>query len=254
MAAPVRFSNLKNMALSPAHYKYRLDNPGSFDTPAMRLGRLVHVLTLTPTIVPTVYDGVRRGEEWKEFQKAHAGEELYSIGEYDLAEAMAEAVHADPVAREAMADEAARVEEQIYWTSPAGRECQARPDWFTAGRVLDLKSTTDAHPERFPRQSSRLAYHAQLAWYMDGVTDAGLGSPDSAVIVAVESKAPHVVTVFEMAPSLIDAGRKQYRLWFEELMVCEASGQWPGYSQCPVVLEATDDLSLRIGDEEMVLA
>lgn len=249
---PVRFSSLKHIALSPAHYIYRLENPGSFDTPAMRLGRLAHVLALTPDVDPVIFDGSRRGKEWDAFEKAHEGEEVYTASEFDLARAMADAVLIDPVAREAMSDEAARIEELVLWTA-AGRECQARPDWFTTGRVLDLKSTTDAHPERFLRHLTRLAYHAQMAWYMDGILEAGLGDPQSAVIVAVESKPPHVVTVFELAPSLILAGRKLHRLWFEQLLNCERADAWPGYSLCPVVLEAQDDFSLHIDGEDIAL-
>lgn len=248
---PVRFSSLKHMALSPAHYRYRLDHP--FDSFAMRLGRLTHTLALTPESPVVVFDGSRRGAAWKEFEKAHDGEEVYTAEEFETARAMADAVLADPVARAAMEDEAASVEQEVRWTL-AGRNCGGRPDWFNAQRVLDLKSTTDAHPERFLRQVLRLGYHAQAAWYMEGIAAAGLADPREATIVAVESKPPHAVTVFELAPSLLLAGRKLCRLWFEQLLVCERSGEWPGYSLCPVVLNAEEDLALRIGGEDLEVA
>ncbi len=243
---PVRFSRLSAMAKSPAHYKAIMDL-GRPDTAAMRLGRLVHVLVLGDPAAFSVWEGVRRGKAWDEFAAAHPDQEIVSGSEMEAAANIAEAIVADEAGRELLTGERER---EIRWQF-AGRDCAGRPDVFNKARVVDLKTTTDAHPERFARTALRLGYHAQLAWYQDGLTAAGICAPEEAYIVAVETKPPYVVTRFKLTDRALDFGRRCYALWWEQLMVCERSGLWPGYSEATVPLDSPEDLNLVIDGEEI---
>lgn len=251
---PVRFSSLKHMSKSPAHYRHALIS-GVKETKAMRVGTLVHAETFDQD-GPVIYEGERRGNAWKAFKEENTGVEIVTRSEADKAAdvtcALREAILSHPTASGLLSG---RIEERIFW-SIGGRACQGTPDVLGTDGVdafiTDLKTTADANPAKFPWFAQRMGYVAQLAWYMDGVRAAGLGNPTRGFIVAVESKAPYVVSCFELTPEAIDMGRRQYRIWFEQLLVCEASNSWPGYCSAIVPLNAPDeDLDLLIDGESI---
>lgn len=235
MIAPaVRFSLLKYIARSPAHYLHALTSERP-DTAAMRLGRLVHTRVLGGDAV-AVYDGERRGKAWLEYATANEGREIVTIKEYDAAAPIADAVLRNADARELIID--AAHETQVSWSS-AGRACTGRLDVLGDTYVADLKTTNDASPAGFARQAYRMGYHAQLAWYCDGAK-----RPD-AYLIAVESSAPYPVTVMQITPAMLDEGRRQYRTWFELLRNCEDSNQWPEYAQTVVPLDVPGWIELE---------
>lgn len=248
---PVRHSRLKLIGRSPAHYRYGIEH-GIEDTLAMRLGRAVHLLLLGGVPKLLVYPGkTRRGKDWDAFKRLYPassdGEEGYEIltePEMDTAEAMAAAVRLHPDAMRLLKGEH---ELKLEWTL-AGRKCTARLDVAGDRFVTDLKSAVDAKPERFQQVSLGMGYYSQLAWYLDGA--AQVLAPrcfDRAFIVSVESKPPHVVTPYEVTPAALDFGRRTARLWFEQLLVCEASDTWPGY------LDGVGRLDVSMEDEDLDL-
>lgn len=239
---PLRYSRLKLMGRSPAHCRYALDQDlagvaGWDDTPARRLGRLAHAIFLGQPL-PAVFTGARRaGKEWDAFLEANAGREVVKQDEFDQAQAMAASLSANDEARELLTGK--YIEHTLYFDI-AGRNCRATPDVFEPGKYLtDLKTTSDASPDRFPWQALKLGYHGQLTFYKDAVIAAGLPAPERLAIVAVESKPPHVTNVFQFTERAEDFGRRTWRLWFEQFMNCERSGAWPGYIQG--VLDAPDE-------------
>jgi hypothetical protein len=66
---PVHFSRLKMMQLSPAHF--RAADARREESPAMRMGTLIHALVLGGEVV--VYDGKRTGAPWKAFKALVSG-------------------------------------------------------------------------------------------------------------------------------------------------------------------------------------
>lgn len=243
---PVRFSRLKRMASSPAHYLASLADvrfePGDgdefvidddSDTASKRLGRLAHTLVLGGKLL--VYPKERRGNAWKEFKAEHAGEDIVTAKEYARAVRMAAALasHSD-----AMALLEGERELEISWTR-LGRECLSHLDVLGDRFVTDLKTSTITAPGWFCRQAVRMHYHAQLAWYVEAARF--LGRPCStAYIVAVETAPPYVVTPFELTRRALEAGEKQCHLWLERLLACEEAAAWPGYVQSVVELDVPE--------------
>lgn len=246
---PVRFHHLRAMGLSPAHAKALIDGDEATATGSMRMGSGTHAMCFrTHPVVE--YLGVRRGKAWEEFQAEHVGSLILTTAEYERSLRMYEAVQAHELGAGLLSDGNGNVREtSIYWNL-SGRECRGTPDVANyATRVVELKTTVSADPVRFARQSMRFAYHASLAWYLDGIAATGRGTPSSAYVVAVESAAPYPVTVLKLTERAIEKGRALYRLWFEQLINCERSGSWPGYAQGVVDLDIPDDFELSYGDD-----
>jgi hypothetical protein len=98
-------------------------------------------------------------------------------------------------------------------------------------------------------------YHAQIAWYAEGLARTMTYTPgavDEVYVVAVEQKRPYPVTVYPVTPGVLRAGREQCQLWLAELLACEQTGVFPSYAQGDVdwVWEETGDgLEWERGDE-----
>lgn len=248
---PVRFSNLKALARSPAHYLEAVTSERE-STAAMRIGTLAHHRLLGGECRTVLYGGTRRGKEWEAFKsKVPAGVEIVSSTEVTASSEIAAAVRRH--------DRAAGLligtnEQTIHWEW-CGRACRSTPDSYTTRRVVELKTTMDASPDGFMRYANRNAYVNQLAFYRTCLRTMGLSAADDAYIVAVESKPPYCVSVFHLDGYVLDLAERQNRLWMERLLACEAADEWPGYVQSDVEWALPeyedDDFSLTIGGESV---
>lgn len=246
---PLHFSRLKLIARSAAHYQGATVE----ETYAMERGTAVHKMLLTKARVIGYPGKVRNGKEWDKFEADNADATILTGKEFGKAQAMAEAVRRCP---EAMRVLEGRQETQIGWKF-GERECEGTPDVVEVDYVTELKATRCSEPGKFAWQARSMAYHAQLAWYLDGETwrrskeHHSDPPPTRAYCVAVESTAPFPVTVFELTERMLDEGRRLYRLWFERLLTYEAADQWPPYAQGVVALDVPDDEpELDWGSEE----
>lgn len=234
------FSRLKNMARSARHYQYRSQTPRT-DTPALSLGRAVHLAVLEPEKFSTTcvrWDGgTRRGKEWDAFRERHGGREILTADEDDLCADISSAVLADPIARHYVTGGAPEV--SVLWTHDEQEmgelpgfsvECKARLDYVRPDCLVDLKTCRDASQEGFGREAWRLQYHVQAAYYRDGYA-AATGRVLPFFIVAVEKDAPHVCQVFRVTENLLDLGRDSYLAMLRQLDQCKREGTWPGYSE-----------------------
>lgn len=243
----LRFSRLKRIGQSPAHYAYGYGP----ETAEMETGTGTHSILLvardmllheTPVLA---YPGkVRRGKEFDAFVAANPGAIILTRREFTSAKGMAEAVRACPDAMRVLDGE----REQTFTWKLQGRLCRGTPDVRSDKFITELKTGETSDPRFFPFKLRRFCYHGQLAWYSDGAVLAGLPDPKEHYVVAVEAAAPYVVTVFRIAPATIEKGRRLARLWFERLLQCEAAQEWPGYSQSVVEL-ALPDYGFDDGDE-----
>jgi hypothetical protein len=244
---PVRFSQLKHMGQSPAHY-IQSTGAGWADALHLRIGSGSHAIMFDQP--HAIYPGkVRRGKDWEAFKLENANAVWLSRSEHAQALALADAVRGNREACELLFADGAAVEKRIEWNL-LGRECAGTPDVRTSRYIVDLKTTKCAHPERFIRDAAFRSYHAQLAWYLDGVRLSGLGTPTEAYIVAVESTPPHPVTVLRLTDNAIDQGRRLCRIWLERVLGCERDNRWPGYVESIVPFDVEGPLELEFGDDD----
>jgi hypothetical protein len=254
---PVRFSRLKQMARSPLHYWHACqsgDIEGG-ESLALRLGSGTHALLFGQESRVVVYPGQRRGKAWDAFEEEHAGKIILTATEAKTSRGIAEAVRGHDLARALMwpaADNEIWYERRADWTR-AGRACRSTPDVSYARDatvvVVDLKTTRDASPDWFCREAIRRAYHAQLVFYAEALGE----DPHQCDlrIVAVESKPPHAVVVWQLTPGAIEHGQMLIGQWWEHLRQCEDAGTWPGYTQAMQRLDVDGDMpALIFGDDD----
>jgi hypothetical protein len=248
---PVRFSRLKRMGRSAAHYAHGVDD----DTASLREGSATHAYLLGQAHRVAVYEGGARNKKYKKYRAfldEHPDQLILSPAEFGSVEGMRRSIERHP---RAMALLDGIQEQTIAWTL-SGRACSGTPDVVQlrpdGSKVLvELKTGQSSAPDLFRWQARKLAYHAQLAWYARGLETALVYKPGPVVeqyIVAVESSPPYPVTVFRVTDALRLAGDKQCRIWFEHLLVCERTGNWPGYVECDVELDE-DEVELEWDDE-----
>lgn len=248
LSDPVHFTSLRNFSRSPLHYRHAVES-SRVPTAAMRFGTIVHKLLLGGEL--TVYDGTRRGKAWDEFKARYpSGTEIVTADERDRAGACANAIDEHPFAGRLLAG---TLETEILWDC-LGRRCSSRPDVVGDDFVTELKTASTTQPGRFEGGCLRLAYHAQLAFYADAVRVATGKELHKAYIVGVESAPPYAVTVLRLTPRTLLEGRKLCRSWMEQLLNCEASGQWPGYAQSEIAWDLDGDVELIIDGEEVEAA
>jgi hypothetical protein len=145
-------------------------------------------------------------------------------------EAMAAAILADPIARSFRDD--GDTEVTMTWDDPDfGFPCKLRVDHLPHNLVdlRDIKSATTANPRDFERSAWDCGYPQRAAWYLDGVEIVTGTRPRSYWFIAVEKKAPFLVSVMKYPDEVIEWGRVlnlRARALFAE---CLERGQWPGY-------------------------
>lgn len=236
----IRFSRLRLMAKSPAHFYAHPEG----ESAAMDTGKAVHSAILGGQRV-TFYDKLtesgasapRRGKEWEAFQAANTDALILARSQYDEVSRIVESVRAHKDAMFLLAEN----QEQTLMFEMMGLECRTTPDARRAGLVAELKTCRSSDPRRFQWDSIRAHYHAQVAFHAEGARRAKLeqSTPDG-YIVAVETSAPYPVTVFKLTPNALEQGMKSIRLWMEQLKGCLASNQWPAYAQSYVELDVPD--------------
>lgn len=247
---PVRFSALKLMGRSPAHYRHAIVT-GYDSSLAMRLGTAAHAAALEPhrivVYAPGEYTddkgkvkahaGKRAGAAWAQFNAAQRPDAvILTPKEHRIATTIAAALRSHDIAAPLLFGDDVIRERPILWTRD-GRACSSLPDARIPGRmVVDLKTCRNAQPDKFLWDVIRNGYREQLRMY-DEADAAELGEdvrtrpPIDLHIVAVESVAPYVVQVYTMEASAIMAADRTLAAWWERLRGCELNNHWPGYSQ-----------------------
>ncbi len=262
LSDPVRFSHLKHIAKSPLHYHHAV-TVGRDDKPWLRGGRGLHaVLFGTPYVV---FDGASRNSKaWDTFLDVELGDkfttnpgdapEVMLAKELPVYQAQAEAIRAELRRLDLSHLLEGDIEKRIEWEW-LGRKCAGTPDVAGAEWITDVKTTCNADPRKFIWDARKFGYAEQLEWYRRGVSLCKFGRGDigyNLYIIAVEKTAPYPVVVWRITEKMREQAEKTLRLWFEQLLACEASNQWPGYAQCVQDLDVleSEGITLQIGGEE----
>lgn len=218
---------------TPAHYRFAPPKQSQ----AFDLGTACHTAILEPEkFEATVFRGPddRRGNKWQDAiaEAACLGKLLLTGPDYDKALLIRDAVHADAWLNALIVSPHSQVEHSAYWNDPeTGALCRSRPDLYRSdlGVIVDVKTTTSAHPDDFARSVVNYGYHAQEAFYTDG--HIASGQPvNGFVFLAWEKESPYVTARYELPPSIVDEGRAICRKALATYAECVSKDHWPGYS------------------------
>lgn len=244
---PVRYSRLRLFGQSPAHY--HADQV--VRTPCMEQGSALDALVLSTSPLVAYPGKQRRGKDWEAWKVDQDPKAMIvTKKQASVAEAMRAAVAAS---EPAMSKLAGHHQKEIEWQY-LGRKCVSHLDVMAldCAYVTELKASQTSNPNQFRWKALKMAYHAQLAFYRLAVEYLTGTKPRTAYIVAVESSAPYVVTTLRLTDRVLELGERMVRIWFEQLLQCESSNQWPGYAQSIVDLDAPDDVDLNFDLNELV--
>jgi len=225
----------------PAQFKYDRDHPQppkrEFD-----LGHAAHKLVLGegPDFEIIEFPDYKKVAAQRLRDEAHeAGLVPLLTKEHDMVQAMAEAVRQHPVAGPLFTPDGGVAEQSIYWTDPrTDVRCRCRPDWMPHrqenGRlvVVDYKTAKAVDEAALQRAVYERGYHAQAAFYLDGVKAAGLaGDQEPAFVFVFQSKtAPYLVHLVELDFPALTLGAARNERALRIYAECERTGIWHGFN------------------------
>lgn len=239
-ALGVTQSLLRELAKSPAHYRAALTAERK-QTPSMRLGTLAHMAVFQPVLfdcsIAVAPDMHKNSKGYKEFElTAQArGKEIITAQELAQCEGMVKAVKGHPTA-------AALLEQEGYSEVSVGCQCpetglflKGRFDWYDRVNcvIIDLKTTSNAMPDKFTKSVADFHYHWQAAHYLEMarlISEGNLRIYDfSFIFVVVETEPPHGVMCYRIHPQDLDRAVVQRMTLLKLLADCEAKNEWPCY-------------------------
>lgn len=233
----VSHSWLNRLHQSPAHLADLIENGGIESTPDQVFGSAVHCIVLEPDEFPHRYavrtEGVsgvtKAGKEFAAMAEG-AGMTILSATDGRWVEAVARRARFNARLSEWL-HRKHETEVSLVWERD-GYLCKARADLMVSGLniIADLKTTTTGSAAGFARQVARFNYHAQAAWYLDGIQRL-TGQVWDWWFVVAEKRRPFLVNCQAVPRDSVAhrAGVEQNDELFALYKRCNETGKWPGY-------------------------
>lgn len=237
-APGVNVSSLKDMRLSPAHYKHWRETPDPDKAnAALIIGTLVHRAKLEPhkfcyVVRPEKWDSWRTdaAKAWRDSQKL-------PVVTPDDEQAILRCVDAltglEVFPGITLDDlcEIGNTEVKCFKRHPrTGLMMKGAADLVATDEngttyVLDLKTVPEegASEDKFSRKIADLNYHMQAAYYCD------LFDTNRFIFIAVEKLGFPGVAAWELDAEDLEIGRRTNEALLEQLSRCIKSGEWFGY-------------------------
>jgi hypothetical protein len=206
-------------------------------TPSMDLGTVAHAAVLEPHIISDVCreipdavlsaSGARAGKKWEEFVAANEGKILLKRKDLATVRGMFEAVYKHSAARKLLLA-AGSCEQVIKWNCAlTSLPRRSRLDKIIDGwGFLDVKTTNSVKPHLFAKTCADYRYAQQIAFYMDAYRAVHGGEEPNAVLVAVETKAPYPVRVYQLDQETIDRAAADNDKLLRHLAWCKEHDDW----------------------------
>ena len=243
-------SSLSVLKRSPAEFYARFiaKTMASEETDAMRLGSAVHMLALEPErfhdrylietgpINPSTQKpygrDTKRFEAWLDIRKTETSKTVLIYDEFESSMAIAEAFQSHPTIAAIMAASVEKIYERGFELSylVEGQEpirLKCKPDCVipSEGLIIDLKTTSDPHPDSWKWSAEDYGYHRQAAIYLQAM-GAYYGKTFRFLFGVVRSKAPYEVGVYELDNDSIGRGWSQVESLIAEYAQRKREDNW----------------------------
>jgi exodeoxyribonuclease VIII len=232
-------SGAKELLRSPAHFKQYLERDRSEQTPAQRLGTLIHLASLQPKVfdatIVVAPECDKRTKEGKEIFAAF--QSSLKPGQEAISQKDSELVTNVSIAARAGLDKLMKDLDGEYMITEVpmvgrvnGTDIKGRLDAIIttkAGKriVVDIKTTMDAGAESFGRDIANYKYFLQQAWYTT------LAHADQFVFLAVEKDAPNCWACYQLDEASHQKGLALMNSAIDLFKSCNTFKQFPGYPQ-----------------------
>jgi hypothetical protein len=223
-------SGMKRLLDSPARYRHEMTTPT--DTPAMGLGRLIHAIAFGQPHSFTVkdWDGRTKDGKVRAAEVAEQGLDICSEEDWEVANGIANALGANPLAKSILYPAGARHEVSVIWADDeTGVQLRCRFDTLAPEHIGDLKSTTYAKPEAMARSSATYGYYLSAAQYLAAAKALDLPVRDF-YIVAAEKRAPYFLSVLGITETDLELAERLRRKAIRKYADCLERDHWPDYT------------------------
>jgi hypothetical protein len=135
-----------------------------------------------------------------------------------------------------------KAEQTVIWRE-GDSFCRCKPDWLPddpTAPLWDLKVTSGiASPASWKYRGAEVAADIQAVMYPRGVGEVRHRTPDGMRFCVVEEQEPHGIRVFRYTGEAEEIAQAKWDRALELWQQCQASGEWPGYSDDEVFLDAS---------------
>ena len=224
----VNFSSLKYMEKGPLHYLYNKQHPKK-PTEAMALGTAVHCMVLEPEQFGERYaiiDLNRNSNAYKEQARleAEAGRIILKTPELERIKLITASVRGHGHAMALL--KGTERELTLQWEYD-GVQRKGRVDAYKPGVLIDLKTCADPQPWAFSAQSFKMFYHAQMAFYAEGIKVL-YGEYPEVYMIAVQNKEPYETVLYHIPLEVLQRGEMKINDWIEQLLDCIEADSYHG--------------------------
>lgn len=256
-------STLVHGRKSMLHLKQAIDKKIE-DTEAMRFGRGIHCLCLTPdefeemfAVMPDFHldEGNKKADgsdpdspkatkyyrEAKRQWEASINKDILRREQYDEILMMIESLHSKPKVREIF-ERAGENREVTLEGEICGVPMKGRVDLLTTDLIPDIKTCRSILSRKFGSDCAEMGYNFKSALYQELVRQNSCDR--QCVYIAVEKSAPYDVCVRPIPDDLLAVKLRQAKKILERYKQCLESGIWPGVDQ------GNDDELLYVPDYE----
>jgi len=229
-------SGLVQLAKSPAHFHEWFHAAEEEPTRALVVGTAIHMAILEPgkyeqsvIISPQVDKRTKDGKaRWAKFEKKAKGKIILNQDEATAIQGMKESVYKNMTAFDLLLE--GKPEQSIFFNDPVHQfMCKVRPDWYTNGMIVDLKTCLDAGYDGFSRTIANYKYHWQALFYLNGLTAVTQQEHSTFIYIALEKDPPYAVAVYEATKDMLQTAERQIGPLLDLYAECLRTDCWPGY-------------------------
>jgi len=218
---------------SMKHMRHAIVGPRKPQSPAMKLGTLIHAAILEPKLLSgqlLVLDAPRNSKQYKDAAVSHDPEWIVTSDTHAALFEISAAVHANHDAHHLIANSEHEV--SCYWEGKRYGKGKARFDGFDKRvGLFDVKTTKQIAPSAFERTCYNMGYHLQFGWYWTG---ARLATGDGSLpfhVIAIEQDPPYDCSVYRVPFPILEQGRDEAIEIAARYRACEAAGSFPGVTE-----------------------
>ena len=232
-AEGIRSSVVAEVWKSPRHAQMMLEKEWK-KTKALVLGSFVDMKVFNPE----AYDLL----EFKECQESMV-DGCIGIKQSDTVDHIYWSLRDEPMCETLIFSERGETQSCYFWeektTSGHNIKCKLQLDRYIPGlnTLVDLKTTNNAETSVYRKDIFKYLYDVRLEHYAVGLEKNGK-PVDTICIVAVETKPPYLVNIFEFGRATRMRARATRDYCLDTLAKCMETGNYPGYPEGIKVVEA----------------